>query len=135
MITRNSCVLESYTKVYLGMEKHCVTHNVPLYAGAHVCSHTPIMVFPPISTPLSLSFPPPPLSLSPPPTHPPSLSLSPSLTFSPSQTGGRLLQEGMEDNHTVVNFDLRLTDISQESEYCINQIVKANLDRKNVQNT
>lgn len=44
------------------------------------------------------------------------------------EAGGKLLQEGMEDNKKLVHFDLRLTDISQESEYCINQIVKDNSD-------
>lgn len=44
------------------------------------------------------------------------------------EAGGKLLQEGMEDNKTLVHFDLRLTEISQESEYCINQIIKNNLD-------
>ena len=44
------------------------------------------------------------------------------------ESGGKLLQEGMEDNKTLVYFDLRLTGISQESEYCINKIVKCNLD-------
>lgn len=44
------------------------------------------------------------------------------------EAGGKLLQEGMEDNKKLVHFDLRLTDISQESEYCINQIIKNNFD-------
>ena len=44
------------------------------------------------------------------------------------EAGGKLLQEGMEDNKTLVFFDLRLTGISQESEYCINQMIKVNLD-------
>ena len=44
------------------------------------------------------------------------------------EAGGKLIQEGMEDNKTLVTFDLRLTEISQESEYCINQIIKNNLD-------
>ena len=40
--------------------------------------------------------------------------------------GGKLIQEGMEDNKTLLHFDLRLTGISQESEYSINQIIKEN---------
>ncbi len=42
------------------------------------------------------------------------------------------MQEGMEDNKTLTHFDLRLTGISQESEYCINQMIKANLDASKV---
>ena len=56
-------------------------------------------------------------------------SSTPSHTPTP-QAGGRLIQEGIEENSTLVTFDLRLTEISQESEYCINQIVKSNLDRQ-----
>lgn len=44
------------------------------------------------------------------------------------EAGGKLLQEGMEDNKTLLHLDLRLTGISQESEYCINQILKNNVD-------
>ncbi len=40
--------------------------------------------------------------------------------------GGKLLQEGMEENKTLLSFDLRLTAVSQESEYCIEQIIKNN---------
>ena len=40
--------------------------------------------------------------------------------------GGKLLQEGVEENKTLTKLDLRLTDISAESEYTINQIVRAN---------
>ncbi|XP_043916835.1 dynein regulatory complex subunit 5 [Protopterus annectens] len=43
--------------------------------------------------------------------------------------GGQQLQEGMLDNKTVVNFDLRLTDVGQESEFCINQCLKNNQER------
>jgi len=42
--------------------------------------------------------------------------------------GGKLLQEGMEENKVMLTFDLRLTAISQESEYCIEQIIKTNND-------
>lgn len=47
----------------------------------------------------------------------------------PLQSGGKFLQEGMEDNATLTTFDLRLSEIGQESEYVINKIVKENLDR------
>ncbi|XP_069464967.1 dynein regulatory complex subunit 5 [Ambystoma mexicanum] len=40
--------------------------------------------------------------------------------------GGKQLMEGMSDNKTVVEFDLRLTEVGQESEFCINQILRAN---------
>ena len=45
------------------------------------------------------------------------------------QSGGKYLQEGMEDNSVLTVFDLRLTEIGQESEYVINKTVKDNLDR------
>ena len=45
-----------------------------------------------------------------------------------SQVGGRELQEGMEENKTMLQLDLRLTDISQENEYYINQVIKNNND-------
>ena len=35
----------------------------------------------------------------------------------------------MEDNSVLTTFDLRLTEIGQESEYVINKTVKDNLDR------
>uniref|UniRef100_A0A8D0HPR8 Uncharacterized protein n=1 Tax=Sphenodon punctatus TaxID=8508 RepID=A0A8D0HPR8_SPHPU len=40
--------------------------------------------------------------------------------------GGKQLLEGMSDNKTVVEFDLRLAEVGQESEYFINQTLKAN---------
>nr|CAB3266874.1 T-complex-associated testis-expressed protein 1-like [Phallusia mammillata] len=43
--------------------------------------------------------------------------------------GGKQLQEGMEVNKTVIKLDLRLTEAGQESEYCINQVLKANQDK------
>ena len=42
------------------------------------------------------------------------------------QDGGKQLQEGMEENNTITNMDLRLTECGQESEYCINQILHRN---------
>ncbi|GCC40581.1 hypothetical protein chiPu_0024808, partial [Chiloscyllium punctatum] len=42
---------------------------------------------------------------------------------------GRQLQEGMSMNKTVMEFDLRLTDIGQENEYAINQILHNNRER------
>ncbi|XP_002734814.1 dynein regulatory complex subunit 5-like [Saccoglossus kowalevskii] len=44
--------------------------------------------------------------------------------------GGKQLQEGMEENSTVIEMDLRLTESGQESEYCINQILKKNQERE-----
>ena len=44
------------------------------------------------------------------------------------QDGGKLIQEGMEDNETILSMDLRQTSISEESEYCINQLLKRNQD-------
>ncbi|XP_078000294.1 dynein regulatory complex subunit 5-like [Glandiceps talaboti] len=44
--------------------------------------------------------------------------------------GGKQLQEGMEENDTIVEMDLRLTEAGQESEYCINQILKKNQERE-----
>ncbi|XP_029442479.1 dynein regulatory complex subunit 5 [Rhinatrema bivittatum] len=43
--------------------------------------------------------------------------------------GGKQLVEGMSDNKTVVEFDLRLTEVGQESEFCINQILRNNQER------
>ncbi|CAM2111342.1 unnamed protein product [Caretta caretta] len=40
--------------------------------------------------------------------------------------GGKQLLEGMSDNKTVTEFDLRLAEVGQESEYLINQALKAN---------
>jgi len=34
----------------------------------------------------------------------------------------------MEENKTMLQLDLRLTDISQENEYYINQVIKNNND-------
>lgn len=45
------------------------------------------------------------------------------------EAGGKLVQEGMEENKRLLEFDLRLTMISQESEYCIEQIIKNNKER------
>lgn len=44
------------------------------------------------------------------------------------QAGGRLVQEGVEENKYLTHIDLRLTGVSAESEYCINQIIKNNSD-------
>ena len=54
------------------------------------------------------------------------------MIFLPSispQSGGKYLQEGIEENTTLTVFDLRLSEIGQESEYVINKTVKDNLDR------
>ena len=42
------------------------------------------------------------------------------------QDGGKSLQEGMEENTTIRAMDLRLTEVGQENEYCINQLLKRN---------
>ncbi|XP_008539039.1 dynein regulatory complex subunit 5 isoform X3 [Equus przewalskii] len=42
------------------------------------------------------------------------------------QDGGKQLLEGMSDNKTLLGFDLRLSDVSQESEYLIGQALSAN---------
>ncbi|XP_075056881.1 dynein regulatory complex subunit 5 [Mixophyes fleayi] len=43
--------------------------------------------------------------------------------------GGKQLLEGMSENRTVVEFDLRLTDVGQESEFFINQVLRTNQER------
>ncbi|EGW01340.1 dynein regulatory complex subunit 5 [Cricetulus griseus] len=40
--------------------------------------------------------------------------------------GGKQLLEGMSENKTILEFDLRLSDVSQESEYLIGQALHAN---------
>uniref|UniRef100_A0A8C5XE24 T-complex-associated-testis-expressed 1 n=1 Tax=Microcebus murinus TaxID=30608 RepID=A0A8C5XE24_MICMU len=40
--------------------------------------------------------------------------------------GGKQLLEGMTDNKTLLEFDLRLSDVAQESEYLIGQALCAN---------
>lgn len=42
------------------------------------------------------------------------------------ENGGKTIQEGMEDNTTITDVDLRLTEIGQECEYCVNQLLKNN---------
>ena len=42
------------------------------------------------------------------------------------QEGGKTIQEGMEDNSTIVQMDMRMTEIGQECEYCISQLLKKN---------
>ena len=46
------------------------------------------------------------------------------------QDGGKSLQEGMEENTTIQTMDLRLTEVGQENEYCINQLLKRNREEK-----
>lgn len=43
-----------------------------------------------------------------------------------SQDGGKQLLEGMSDNKTLLEFDLRLSEVAQESEYLIGQALCAN---------
>lgn len=47
-----------------------------------------------------------------------------------SQDGGKSLQEGMEENTTIQSMDLRLTEVGQENEYCINQLLKRNREEQ-----
>lgn len=42
---------------------------------------------------------------------------------------GKSLQEGLQDNTTLLYFDLRMTECGQESEYIINQKLKANREQ------
>ncbi|KAJ7988019.1 hypothetical protein DPEC_G00319290 [Dallia pectoralis] len=44
--------------------------------------------------------------------------------------GGKVLEEGMSHNTTVLECDLRLTEVGQESEYCIRQVVNNNQNRE-----
>ena len=44
--------------------------------------------------------------------------------------GGRVLQEGLENNRSLKTFDLRLTEISQQSEHSIMNVIKSNKDGK-----
>ncbi|XP_036909816.1 dynein regulatory complex subunit 5 isoform X2 [Sturnira hondurensis] len=48
------------------------------------------------------------------------------LSLANNQDGGKQLLEGMSDNRTLLQFDLRLSDITQESEYLIGQALCAN---------
>ncbi|KFV87393.1 T-complex-associated testis-expressed protein 1, partial [Struthio camelus australis] len=43
--------------------------------------------------------------------------------------GGKQLLEGLMDNKILTEFDLRLAEVGQESEYLINQILRANQER------
>ncbi|KAL5257068.1 hypothetical protein ACHWQZ_G012106 [Mnemiopsis leidyi] len=43
--------------------------------------------------------------------------------------GGRVLQEGLENNKVLQTFDLRLTDISQQSEHSIMNVIKSNKEK------
>nr|KAF6463360.1 t-complex-associated-testis-expressed 1 [Molossus molossus] len=48
------------------------------------------------------------------------------LNLANNQDGGKQLLEGMSDNRTLLDFDLRLSDVAQESEYLIGQALCAN---------
>jgi hypothetical protein len=45
--------------------------------------------------------------------------------------GGKQIQEAIQENKSLIELDLRLTECGQESEYIINQVLKKNhgLDR------
>uniref|UniRef100_A0A673H7D4 T-complex-associated testis-expressed protein 1-like n=1 Tax=Sinocyclocheilus rhinocerous TaxID=307959 RepID=A0A673H7D4_9TELE len=40
--------------------------------------------------------------------------------------GGKVLEEGMSHNSSLVECDIRLTDVAQDSEYCITQALRTN---------
>lgn len=44
------------------------------------------------------------------------------------QDGGKQIQEAMQENTTLIELDLRLTECGQESEFTINQILKNNYE-------
>ncbi len=44
------------------------------------------------------------------------------------QDGGKQIQEAMQENTTLIELDLRLTECGQESEFIINQILKNNYE-------
>lgn len=46
------------------------------------------------------------------------------------QDGGKVLEEGMSHNSSLVECDIRLTDVDQESEFCITQALRANQNHK-----
>ncbi|XP_065052349.1 dynein regulatory complex subunit 5-like [Rhopilema esculentum] len=48
------------------------------------------------------------------------------------QDGGISLQEGMEENSTLTHMDLRLTEVGQECEYCINQLIRGNVNKEHL---
>ena len=45
-----------------------------------------------------------------------------------SKDGGKQIQEAMQENNTLIELDLRLTECGQESEFTINQILKKNFE-------
>ncbi|XP_077018059.1 dynein regulatory complex subunit 5 isoform X2 [Tamandua tetradactyla] len=48
------------------------------------------------------------------------------LNLANNQDGGKQLLEGMSENRTLLEFDLRLSDVAQESEYLMGQVLHAN---------
>lgn len=42
--------------------------------------------------------------------------------------GGKNIQEAMQENRTLLELDLRLTDAGQDSEFIINKILKKNVE-------
>ncbi|KAM4600977.1 LOW QUALITY PROTEIN: dynein regulatory complex subunit 5 [Polymixia lowei] len=44
--------------------------------------------------------------------------------------GGKVLEEGMAHNTSILKCDIRLTEVSQESDYCINQMLQNNQNRR-----
>ncbi|XP_018408760.1 PREDICTED: T-complex-associated testis-expressed protein 1-like [Nanorana parkeri] len=47
--------------------------------------------------------------------------------------GGKQLLDGMSENKTLLEFDLRLTDVGQESEFFISQVLRSNQERARLQ--
>ena len=46
------------------------------------------------------------------------------------QGGGRQLHEAVQQNKTITHMDLRLSECGHEAEYCINQILVKNRERR-----
>ena len=42
--------------------------------------------------------------------------------------GGKQIQDAMQENTSLIELDLRLTECGQESEFIINQILKKNFE-------
>ena len=51
------------------------------------------------------------------------------------QEGGRLLQEAMQQNKTMTHMDVRLSECGHEVEYCVNQILVKNRERRQAPGT
>ncbi len=47
--------------------------------------------------------------------------------------GGKQIQDAMQENTSLIELDLRLTECGQESEFIINQILKKNFEADRIQ--